>query len=146
MRLEKFNSTALKWEFKRRFIWFFAWRFMEWRCRLFDLKTLVKDVEDLSECDTNPLNMHSLFLILFTSFQWHNTAKHTQKPCRYTDAHTVPASLSSLGRLHCFTADCEDCTKWSWWSLYFPSQLTNQFHILFSPTPLPPPLSLHLSS
>ena len=75
------------------------------------------------------------------------THTHTQISGRYTDAHTVLASLSSLGRLYCFTADCEDGTKWSWWSLYFPSQLTNQFHILFSPRPpvcLTPPLSLSL--
>lgn len=78
------------------------------------------------------------FNVCFNGTTRANTHTHTQISRRNTDAHALLASPSSLRRLYCFTADCESCTKWSWWSLYFPSQLTNQFHILFSPcTPTP---------
>lgn len=99
-------------------------------------KLSVNDAGDLSDCDVNPRPVWFLWL----SFQCRNTSKQsrTQTQRRYADAHTLPASLSSLGWLHCFTADCEDCTKWSWWSLYFPFQLANQFHILS-----PPPCLTH---
>lgn len=78
-------------------------------------KTLVEDVENLSEWDTNPLNADSLFLISFYSLPFISVALHKQTHTNLTQvhrcAHTLLASLSSLRRLYCFTADCEDCTK-----------------------------------
>lgn len=133
------NSTALNWKFKRRTIWFFAWRLEEWWYKIFDFTK--KICSEGSEWMWHKPSQHSLSDPLYFHFSG-TTQANTHKYHAGTQMLTVPVSLSSLGRLHCFTADCEDCTKWSWWSLYFPSQLTNQFHILSS---LRPPLSLPAS-
>lgn len=105
----------------------------EWRRKTFFLFWLIKKSKIRVE-------MTRAFVFVLSdpfpcSFRWHDTTEcsNAETTCRYTAAHTVSASLSSLAKLHCFTADCEDCRKGSWWSLYFQFHLTNQCHFLCSP-------------